>query len=382
MRNVFHQAFSDAALRQEYEHGLLSEKRRLTRIGVELATLINVACGILDQWALPSVLDTVWSIRIVMNALLALCFFATWHRNFERLYPAVVFLMFVPLGLGINAMIWLAAPGELAVDTYYGGLLLITMGVYTLSYARLTLSILISATMIGTYVAVSVVGHDFLNPDKVVVLAINLFFFVSATVLGIVAQRVRDRYSRENYLLRHSLERDVELQEAAKLRASFLAEHDALTGLPNRLSFERRATEILDAAVEKGARATVLFIDLDKFKPINDRHGHAAGDRVLKVIGQRLTEELRDTDTVARYGGDEFVACLNSCENIAPVIRKLVEAIERPVNLRGADVAVSASIGVAMCPDDGRTLEELVERADGDMYRRKHSTSNLVVAEN
>ena len=373
-------AFEDKALQTEYQWDLLPEKVRLTRISALLATLINVAFVALDTWAIPSALATVWSLRVAMNVIIAGCFFATWHRNFDRHYTLVTAIMFFTLGSGINLMIQVAAPTDLAIDAYYGGLLLTTFGMYTLTYVSLATSMSISVVLLGTYMWVCVFTHNFLQPDKIVVLTANLFFFVSATVLGIVAQELRNRYSRENYLLRHSLERDIELQEAEKRRASHLAHHDGLTGLPNRRSFEDQVGALLRAGTHDNHEAVVLFIDINKFKPINDRHGHLAGDRVLKVIAERLRGTLRATDVVARFGGDEFVACVQVSGDIAPVIRKLHHAIEQPIPLRREEVQLSASIGVARYPEDGETLAALIEHADEHMYQRKHAARHLVAA--
>ena len=377
---MFHRAFANEALQQEYHAGLASERVRLTRIGVALSTLLNVSFASLDLWAIPSALGVVWSIRITMNLILLGCLAATWHRAFEAMYPVVTTVLFVTLGGGVIAMIYVAGPSDLAVDAYYGGLLLTTFGVYTLTYINFALSTSIALALITSYAAVSIYAHDFLRPDKFIVLMTNLFFFIGATVLGITAQGVRDRYSRENYLLRHSLERDVELKEEETQRASYLAEHDALTGLPNRLNFDKQALRMIEDAQNSDQVAAILFIDLNKFKPVNDNHGHAAGDRVLKVIAERLRNSLRKNDAIARFGGDEFVVCACVNGDVAPLTKKLIDAIEQPVEARGTEVRLSASIGVAMHTDPATTLEALISEADEDMYKRKHSGAHLFAA--
>ncbi|MDH3644317.1 MAG: GGDEF domain-containing protein [Gammaproteobacteria bacterium] len=377
---MFHRAFANEALQKEYHAGLASERVRLTRVGVALATLLNVSFASLDMWAVPSALVTVWSIRIVMNLILVVCLAATWHRAFDTVYPAVTATLFLTLGGGVNAMIYVADPADLAVDAYYGGLLLTTFGVYTLTYINFALSTSIALILITSYAAVSIYAHDFLRAEKFIVLMTNLFFFIGATVLGITAQGVRDRYTRENYLLRHSLERDVELKEEENKRASYLAEHDALTGLPNRLNFDKQATRIIDGAGDSGEVAVILFIDLNKFKPVNDNHGHAAGDRVLKVIAERLRSSLRKSDAIARFGGDEFVVCACVKGDVAPLTKKLIDAIEQPVEVRGTEIRLSASIGIALHTDAATTLEALISEADEDMYKRKQSGAHLFAA--
>ena len=186
---MFLKAFADKALQNEYEAGLASEKVRLTRVAVILATLINVAFVALDVWAIPSALATVWTLRAVMNLVLGLCLAATWHSNFQALYAPVTALLFFSLGSGINAMIYVAAPTDLALDAYYGGLLLTTFGVYTLTYVSFVVSIAISIGLIGSYTAISIFTHNFLSPDKVAVLAANLF---SDVVRDAFDPRLRD----------------------------------------------------------------------------------------------------------------------------------------------------------------------------------------------
>lgn len=377
---MFRRAFANKALQKEYDAGLAPERIRLTRIGVVLAILLNISFASLDLWALPSALASAWSIRIAMNLVLVLCFAATWHRAFDAIYPLVATTIFLTLGGGVTAMIYVAGPSDLAVDAYYGGLLLTTFGIYTLTYIHFALSASISTVLIASYAAVSIYTHDFLNPEKFITLMTNLFFFVAATVLGITAQGVRDRYSRENYLLRHSLERDVELKQEETQRASYLAEHDALTGLPNRLKFDKQALRIIDDAHNLEQVVAILFIDLNKFKPVNDNHGHATGDRVLKVIAQRLRSCLRKQDAIARFGGDEFVVCACVKDDIAPLTKKLINAIELPVEVRGTEIRLSASIGIAMHTDKTNSLEALIIDADEDMYKRKHSGTHLFAA--
>ena len=159
------------------------------------------------------------------------------------------------------------------------------------------------------------------------------------------------------------------LEEAT--RASLV---DPLTGLPNRVGLLGRFEQALANARRHHGRCALLFFDLDNFKQINDRHGHAFGDRVLKLAAQRLAAGVREVDTVCRYGGDEFVVLLT--ELAAPgdaigVTDKLMAAIAMPANIGGVEVVLAASAGVAIYPDDGENFEALVRRADAVMYEAK-----------
>ncbi|MFZ5509261.1 MAG: EAL domain-containing protein [Pseudomonadota bacterium] len=152
------------------------------------------------------------------------------------------------------------------------------------------------------------------------------------------------------------------------------AHHDALTGLPNRLLFAARLDHVLQHQKRHGQKVALLLLDLDRFKLINDTLGHAAGDRLLQVVGQRLKECLREQDTVARLGGDEFAVILDELghtDDAELLARKILRLISRPLLLEGREVTTSASIGISICPDDATAAEDLIKAADAAMYRAK-----------
>jgi len=152
-----------------------------------------------------------------------------------------------------------------------------------------------------------------------------------------------------------------------------LAFHDSLTGLPNRRLFEDRLTNALAQAERRHAPLSVLFVDLDRFKVINDSLGHPTGDEVLKLVGQRLSEGLRDGDSLARRGGDEFLVLLPDTppEGAANVAQKLIEGLRGPMNCGGHDLTISASCGISVFPENGGDTETLLKAADLAMYRAK-----------
>jgi len=159
----------------------------------------------------------------------------------------------------------------------------------------------------------------------------------------------------------------------------FVATHDSLTGLPNRVMFSQRVEHAIHQAKRYGRRLAVLFIDLDRFKVINDTLGHEVGDTLLRDVSQRLLQNLRASDTVARLGGDEFVVLLeevNAPVFIAGVARKLIDALTQGFALAGREYHISASIGVSTYPDDARSAAELLKNADIAMYRAKEQGRN------
>ena len=153
----------------------------------------------------------------------------------------------------------------------------------------------------------------------------------------------------------------------------YQARHDALTGLPNRLLFENRFGVALRQAQRGATKAAVLFLDVDNFKGVNDSLGHAAGDLLLQEWTRRLSAIVRKSDTVARFGGDEFAVLLEAVTHadVEVIARKILEAMATPFHISGHDLFVSASIGISIFPDDGKDTATLLKNADTALYKTK-----------
>ena len=172
---------------------------------------------------------------------------------------------------------------------------------------------------------------------------------------------------------------DITERKQAEERVRHLAHFDELTGLPNRSLFNQRLSHALARARRAEDPLAILFIDLDRFKNINDTLGHEAGDRVLKEIAQRLRGCLREVDTVSRLGGDEFVVLIEGASrpaDVAEVAQKILAAVARPVLLESQEFHVTASIGISTCPGDSDDLQGLMKNADIAMYRAKEQGKN------
>jgi len=166
---------------------------------------------------------------------------------------------------------------------------------------------------------------------------------------------------------------------ADKKRADYLMEYDYLTSLLNRASFERKLAQSLKNAKKNNTILSVLFIDFDNFKNINDTLGHHAGDTMLKIVSNRMKLTVKDTDTLARIGGDEFVILLENIhnrENIISILERILMDISKVIEIDMHKVYTTVSIGVAVYPDDGNTMLELMKNADKAMYHTKEIGKN------
>jgi diguanylate cyclase (GGDEF)-like protein len=191
-----------------------------------------------------------------------------------------------------------------------------------------------------------------------------------------IAERTAELNSVNERLRAEASEREslmVQLREQEQ-HLRFMAQHDALTGLPNRLSMQQRLALAMELAKRNRKKLAVMLVDLDNFKVINDTRGHPAGDQALVQLAARLRTSVRGSDTVARYGGDEFVLLageLDRGEDASMIAEKVADMIQVPLAIEGGSAQVSCSIGISVYPDDAETSEELIALADKAMYASK-----------
>lgn len=175
--------------------------------------------------------------------------------------------------------------------------------------------------------------------------------------------------------------RDITERRLAEEKIRHMAQHDALTDLPNRALFSEMTERALASARREATQLALVFIDLDKFKPVNDTYGHAVGDGLLQEVAARIQHCVRDSDTVGRIGGDEFVMLLpqvGSAENALLIANKVREALNRPFMIAGKTLSISSSMGVALYPEHGSNEIELATHADFAMYHAKASGRDQV----
>jgi diguanylate cyclase (GGDEF)-like protein/PAS domain S-box-containing protein len=191
------------------------------------------------------------------------------------------------------------------------------------------------------------------------------------------AAPIRDRHGHEmgTVIIFH----DVSAARAISLRMSYLAHHDFLTELPNRMLLDDRLGQAINFACRHRTSLAVLFIDVDHFKQINDALGHSIGDEVLKSIARRLANCVRNSDTVSRQGGDEFLVLLSEIGRAADAAvsaRKILKAVSAPHRLEQRDVHVTVSVGIGVYPNDGTDAETLLKNADAALFQAKAQGRN------
>jgi diguanylate cyclase (GGDEF)-like protein len=177
------------------------------------------------------------------------------------------------------------------------------------------------------------------------------------------------------------IKQDEQIMQQQRMM-EYLYNHDALTGLLNRRAFEEYGEKLLALAKRERKKVALLFLDLLKFKRINDECGHEMGDLVLKVLGSRLEKVFRESDVVSRFGGDEFVAFLYDCDgnNLAQLLNRVFQIVEEPVRLDDKTFQVGVNIGVAIYPDDAQELDQLIRLADMAMYYAKKKGLKYAIA--
>jgi diguanylate cyclase (GGDEF)-like protein/PAS domain S-box-containing protein len=201
----------------------------------------------------------------------------------------------------------------------------------------------------------------------------NGTFYPSALSISVV----RDKQERITHYV--AVFSDITERKASEARIAYLAQHDPLTGLPNRTLLQDRLDQALAGAVRHNSRIALLFLDLDRFKTINDSLGHMIGDRLLQGVALRLSACTRDTDTISRQGGDEFLIVLTDVDgpdDAARVAEKILDQLHPPFDIDGQLLATSFSIGIALYPEDGTCADSLMKNADTAMYHAKECGRN------
>ncbi|HEX7047417.1 MAG TPA: GGDEF domain-containing protein [Gammaproteobacteria bacterium] len=355
------QGFADAALERAFRRAVSRDMARGVRVGLLLAILLFAIFGVFDVLLGVEALAFTFTVRAAIISV-AVLLLVTWSTPFHREHRESLLFVFCLLATAAIAAI-VAVVEPAVVDRYYVGFILVVMAGYLMLGIRFLGGTVIALLNIATYLAVEIVFHRV--PDVGVLT--NLMLLVSVAAIAAIGAYSLGQQRRMAFLRRIQLERAAESSQRIAL-------HDVLTGLPNRRLFMEKLSQAMARDTRFEKHAAVLFLDLDDFKNVNDRYGHAAGDQVLQVVAERLSDCVRETDTVARFGGDEFVVLLEDLASPADVdiaLARINETLPVPIVYNGDRLNVSASIGMALHPRDGDTPEALLQAADEAMYRVK-----------
>ncbi|MCF6190545.1 MAG: GGDEF domain-containing protein [Cocleimonas sp.] len=364
-----HQAYqSDKAYQAYLEPTKIKSFRFFCVLGAALYFVFIFA----DMYSLSIKVTDALMIRGATVLMLLGAFSLSYRNNFIKYYGLIVTATFLLGSLGILVMIYLAQPNDHASDVYFAGIMLMTMGLLSWSYLSIVTTTFILIAIIIGYVAAIGLSKEIPWFEVMV----SLLFFTATIVIGMASKILQTRYLKEIFTLKESVAKSLKEKTEESNNNAFRANHDALTGLPNR----RYAIHLLEGSLESAKKETkvlaILFMDLNGLKQINDLHGYVVGDAVLKLIAQRLRYIARKGNCLARMGGAEFlVGILLDKENLSDVDDMLdiyLQAITKPMKVLDKEFKLSASIGVASYPAHGSSVGILMKVADKKMCQARH----------
>ena len=361
--------FTSERLEAFYRHYTLPSLRRQARIALLVGAIMYGMYGFLDSlFVPPEAVVKVWYIRTMVIMLAFAVFGMTFYRRFSRSNQLLLSLAGLFGGLGLLAKMWLLP--DSAISYYYAGLILIAFWCYTLAGIQFIYAILVNAILL--------IGFNLMfsgpKPLSILSLVSYDFFILSANFIGAFTNYMVGKQHRLLFLREKELDVERRLQHERAL-------HDRLTGLPNRELLLDRVDQALRYSIRNNQLCAGFFLDLDKFKPINDTYGHAVGDQVLQEIAKRLQKVVREADTLSRLGGDEFFMLardIHTEEAAYALAAKLEQQLEAPIALANMPLmeAIEVSIGVCIFPYRDATAIDVIRRADHAMYEAKRARKN------
>jgi diguanylate cyclase (GGDEF)-like protein len=352
----------ERAFRVHYAHRSLG----FARVAIGLGLVLYGSFGILDLVVAPELKLELWIIRFggVCPVILACLILSLLRpRTFEAVMQPLLGAVVLTAGLGIVAMTALCGPP--ASSSYYAGLMLVLTYGYVLSRLRFVAAAVVGGIIVFAYEVVAV----FVNPVPVTVLVSNNFFFLSTNIMGMVAGFLLERLARQNF---------ADLQTIHELST-----RDHLTGLYNRRHLDRRLDELTSMYRRYGTVGSLLLVDLDGFKEVNDRFGHQSGDLVLRRVAQMLVGLVRETDLVFRYGGDEFCVVMPSTD--ARAAKEIGERFQRaladrPIQIVDEEAVVCLSGGCVSVGSGTDSADAMIARADEQLLKAKRGGKGRILS--
>ncbi|MDR5171646.1 diguanylate cyclase [Methylobacillus flagellatus] len=357
-------SFENERLEALYQLHAISSLRRHSRLALVVGAVMTMLYGLLDPlFVKPDAFVHVWYIRTMAVMLFFAVFWLSFYRHFLKYNQ--LFLAIVALFSGLGLLAQVSYMPVAAINFYYTGLVVMVFWTYTFSGLRFFNSTLVGIVLFLVFNIMFLFLRS-LPPLQVLIYDV---FILSANIVGGFASYVSEKQSRELFLREKDLDNERQRQQERAL-------HDRLTGLPNRELLLDRIEQAINFSVRNNQVCAGLFIDLDKFKPINDTYGHLIGDIVLKEVATRLKYTMREADTLARLGGDEFFVLardIGSAEAAEVMAEKLKRQFLAPIILDGLPPIrdLSASIGICVFPYRDVSAVDVIRRADHAMYDAK-----------
>ena len=355
------------------------EKINSTRLIVILGSFLYGFYSIFDFYGLPTeTLMIIFPPRIA-NFLLLVGIYAITYKEqfFLKFYNEIIIIGYLSTAIAICFAIFIAREGDYAHGLYFAALMGLLFMSFTWSYLPIKYPLIMSGFIIAIYALIKIYIHKDTSGSHFLTFIGQIFYLFSVVTVAATAQIIRDNLIKRNITLKDNLKLIAikKTEELEKQRE--LANLDMLTGIPNRRYITECLREALIEAEQNDTQLTLLFIDLNGFKGINDTFGHDAGDKVLEITAKRIENIIRKEDYIARLGGDEFLLGFVSTEYSKEIVNaysgKLRTNIKAPIAFNGKTFSVGTSIGVSNYPTDGVDIETLIRVADQKMYFDKQS---------
>ncbi|WP_299880261.1 GGDEF domain-containing protein [uncultured Cocleimonas sp.] len=353
---------------------LADEKVNSTRVIVILGSLLYVLYSVMDYFGFSKdVLIQLYIPRAANLILYAFIYYLTYKREFFlEHYNNILMSGYVVSGIAICFAIFIARDGDYSHGMYFAALMVLVYNSFTWSYLPTHFSVILGAMLLVSYAIIKIYVHQDATGSHFLLFIGQVFYLMSLITVAATSKIIRDNLISKNMLLQDKLTKIARVKTLEAERHAKLANLDALTGLPNRRSMTKRMRQALEEAKQSNTKLTLIFIDLNGFKKVNDHYGHDSGDKVLEITAKRLLQTIRKEDYVARLGGDEFLIGLKTnCftdQFIKTLCKKIRINVSAHIAYNGCKLHVGTSIGIASYPEDGDNIEELVKVADRRMY--------------
>jgi diguanylate cyclase len=355
-------SFRSRSLEQAFAEKTFASRLFQARCAYFIATLLYFGLALLDGWLVPDEhRGTVWTIRLAAFCVPTLVMICSFTPIFARAADFLLALCGLAASMAFIATVPLIPLEKLT--QFYSSIVITTITCYCLIGTRFIYTFVVELIVIVAYNLVFLKVHGANLP----ILLNHDFFILAGNLMGGAAGYLQEYQKRKLFLREQELDFERQKHLDRSLR-------DALTGLPNRELLNDRLTQALAQSHRDGTQHACFFVDLDGFKKVNDSLGHAVGDKVLQAVAAQLSIAVRDTDTVARVGGDEFfVVCRSITSEAAAALQaqRLIEHIEAAYVDQVAQGAISGSIGICLLPFAGATVSSIISAADKAMYRAK-----------